>query len=44
VLRKVSDLDVSFKIRLFWRKSDESGALSRFLEAMMPKGRRAAGK
>jgi len=27
VLRKVSDLNVSFKIRLCWRKSDESVAL-----------------
>ena len=45
VLREVSDLGVSFKIRLFWRKSDESVALSRFLDAMMPtKNRRAAGK
>jgi membrane-bound metal-dependent hydrolase YbcI (DUF457 family) len=34
VLRKVSDLNVSFKMRLFWRKSDESVALSRFLDAM----------
>jgi LysR family transcriptional regulator, benzoate and cis,cis-muconate-responsive activator of ben and cat genes len=34
VLRKVSDLNVSFKIRVCWRKSDESVALSRFLDAM----------
>lgn len=34
VLRKVSDLNVSFKMRLFWRKSDESVALSRFLHAL----------
>jgi DNA-binding transcriptional LysR family regulator len=34
VLRKVSDLNVSFKIRVCWRKSDESVALRRFLEAM----------
>lgn len=34
VLRKVSDLNVSFKIHLFWRKSDESVALRRFLDAM----------
>lgn len=34
VLRKVSDLNVSFKIRVCWRKSDESMALRRFLEAM----------
>lgn len=38
VLRKVSDLDVSFNIRLFWRRSDESLALARFLEAMSPDG------
>jgi DNA-binding transcriptional LysR family regulator len=34
VLRKVSDLNVSFRIRVCWRKSDESVALSRFLDAM----------
>jgi LysR family transcriptional regulator, benzoate and cis,cis-muconate-responsive activator of ben and cat genes len=34
VLRKVSDLNVSFKMRVYWRKSDESVALSRFLDAM----------
>lgn len=34
VLRKVSDLNVAFKMRLYWRKSDESVALSRFLDAM----------
>jgi len=40
VLRKVSDLNVSFKIRLFWRKSDESMALLRFLDAMVLPGTR----
>lgn len=34
VLRQVVDLNVSFKMRLLWRKSDESVALSRFLDAM----------
>jgi DNA-binding transcriptional LysR family regulator len=34
VLRPVVDLNVSFKIRVYWRKSDESVALARFLEAM----------
>ncbi len=34
LLRKIVDLNVSFKIRLFWRRSDESVALSRFLDAM----------
>ncbi len=34
MLRKVADLNVSFKMRMFWRKSDESVALSRFLHAM----------
>jgi len=42
VLRKVVDLNVSFKIRLFWRKSDESVALSRFLEAMALPGESAS--
>jgi LysR family transcriptional regulator, benzoate and cis,cis-muconate-responsive activator of ben and cat genes len=45
VLRKVSDLDVSFKIRVCWRKSDKSVALSRFLDAMAlgaPSGARTA--
>jgi DNA-binding transcriptional LysR family regulator len=34
VFRRVLDLNVSFKLRLFWRRSDESVALGRFLEAM----------
>jgi DNA-binding transcriptional LysR family regulator len=34
VLRPVVDLNVSFKIRVFWRTSDESVALRRFLDAM----------
>jgi len=34
LLKQVVDLNVSFKIRLFWRRSDESVALNRFLNAM----------
>jgi DNA-binding transcriptional LysR family regulator len=38
VLRKVADLNVSFKIHVCWRKSDESVALKRFLDAMVLPG------
>jgi DNA-binding transcriptional LysR family regulator len=42
VLRKVADLNVAFKIRVCWRKSDESVALKRFLDAMSLPGQPAA--
>jgi DNA-binding transcriptional LysR family regulator len=42
VLRKVADLNVAFKIRVCWRKSDESVALKRFLDAMSPPGQSSA--
>jgi DNA-binding transcriptional LysR family regulator len=42
VLRKVSDLNVAFKIRVCWRKSDESVALKRFLDAMSLPGQPSA--